>query len=173
MSNQKKPRNKAYRPRNIQADPISWAIAGVHTFPIKTRQELVEQVDIAFEILRCGDAGRDDWNMIVQALNVAEALATAERGSIGLNLMPKFDRAQGAMMAIAMRMQGSDKSCKAPELAAITEAIAMYRIQLRLCSQAEFGRALAKTKEMHKCGAMNDVAHVYAGMSEKINQLEL
>lgn len=69
------------------------------------------------------------------------------------------------MKAIALRMQGGDMHCRAPELAAITEAIAMYRIQLRLCSQAEFGRAVKKTKEMHRCGAMDDVTALFDRMA--------
>lgn len=85
MTKPKKLRNKAYRPRNVQADPVSWAIAGVHTFPRETRAELIEQVDIAFEVLRRGAAGRDDWNMVVQALNIAEGLAGEQ---IGPNLIP-------------------------------------------------------------------------------------
>lgn len=157
-----KKRNKSYRPRHIQVDPVSWAIAGCHLFLTDTIKQITAPVKDAFVTLKQGKATRDDWNMIVQALNVAEALCGAQ---IGPNLLPKIEKAQVSLKAIALRMCDGDAACKAPELAAVNEGIAMYCAQLKVCSQAEFGRALAYTKEMHRCGNADDVARVYLKMA--------
>lgn len=151
----KKHRNKKYRPRAIQADPVSWAIAGVSTLMASQQAVL---------LLKHGAANRDDWNIICQALNVAEALAGM---GIGPNLLPQISAGQDALKSIALRMIGRGRTtCYGAELAAIDEALVMYRAQIKLCTQAEMSRAVARVKELHRSGAMDDVGRVFEQMQE-------
>lgn len=162
MSRLKKPRSKKYVARDINLDALSWALAGVHTLPMECVERVMAQVNDALTAFKRRTATREDWNMLVQCLNVAEGLAALH---IGPNLLPDFLRAQMMLQRIALRMADTgSNACKAPELAAITQALAMYRIQLRLCSQGELSRALAKVKAMHNNGGMNEVAHLYTLM---------
>lgn len=163
MSRAKKPRSKKYVPREVQLDAVGWALAGAHLLPAGAVTDCMAVVDAAFLAMKQGRATRDDWNGISQCLNIAEALAGLQ---IGSNLMPQIERGQEALDKIARRMlEFGDKHCKAPELAAITESLAMYRIQLKLCTQAEMSRAVQKVKNLIQGGAMRAVEHVYNGIA--------
>lgn len=158
-----KKRNKKYKPREIKANALDWAIAGVHTFPTETQRDIMKQPMASFNMLRQGQASRDDWNQICQALNVGEALCELH---IGDNLLDAFHQGHEALHQIALRMLGGRSStCYAHELAAITEALDMHKIQLQLCTQAEFSRAIVRVKNLISGGAQDDVAKTYARLN--------
>lgn len=158
-----KKRNKKYKPREIKTNALDWAIAGVFTFPHETQREIMKEPMASFELLRQGKASREDWNMICQALNVGEALCELH---IGDNLLDDFHKGLEALHQIALRMlSGKSSTCYAHELAAITEALAMHKIQLQLCTQAEFSRALQRVKNLINGGAQDDVAKTYARLN--------
>jgi hypothetical protein len=164
MSRQKKPRNKKYRPRELMTNTIEWARAGVLTFPHETVDQLMVEPLAAFDKLRRAAADRDDWNMVCQALNIAEALTNQD---IGPNLRPQIAAGQEALHAIAQRMLGTGSStCYAAELAAIDEALLMYKAQVRLCTQGEFTRAFRQVENWHKCGKMLDVQATYYALDK-------
>jgi hypothetical protein len=160
----KKPRNKKYRPREIQTDPVTWAIAGVHKFPTETIAATFVPVDEAMLLLKLGKATREDWNVPCQSLNIAEALAGLR---IGPNLMPQIRAGQEALSKIAQRMIGTGKAtCYGAELAAIDEALVMYRVQMKVCTQGEFTRAVNRVKELHRSGGMDDMCRLYDRMTD-------
>lgn len=162
MSRQKPKRCKAYKPKPVQADPVSWAVAGVHTLSKKTIDACMSKVDGAFETLKRGQQRPEDWNHVSTALSVAEALAGLQ---IGANLLPQIAKGQAALHKIALRMADGEKACKAPELAAITEALVMYRVQLSLCTQAEISRAAERAKKLIECGARSETERLYERMA--------
>lgn len=159
-----KKRNKKYQPRPISRDPVSHAIHGVATLGAGQIAEMMTPVRAAVDLLKQGRAYRDDWNVICQALNVGEALAL---GGIGPNLLPQLNAGQDALLAIGVRMAERGRTpCYGAELAAIDEALLMYRAQIGLCTQAEMGRAIERVIKMHRAGAMQDVAQVFERMKE-------
>lgn len=163
MSKPKAKRTKKYRPtREARPDAAAWAIAGVH---VLTNEQCAQLFDVeagALTLLKQGRAKPDDWNVLCQCLNVAEALAGLQ---IGPNLLLAIAAGQQALIDVALRMQdGRNSTCYASELAAIEEALTMYRIQLKLCTQAELSRALRKVKDMHRSGATADVGEIYERM---------
>lgn len=164
MSKAKKPaRNKSYRPKPVNPAAMNWAIAGAYTLPMDKQQELIGYVDLALDALRRGAATREDWNSLANGANISEALAYFE---IGTNFMSAIGEAQDALHAVALRMLSSGKStCYATELAAITEGRDLYQIQLGLCSQAEMMRAVCRVTDLHRCGAMKNVAQIYERMA--------
>jgi hypothetical protein len=156
-----KKRNKAYRPRHVQSDPVSWAIAGVHTLPAEQQRKAMQQVDAAVLLLKQAKATRDDWNVIHQALNIAKALADLQ---IGANLLQQINSGEHALRDIAGRMALGKTACYGYEIALIDEAVSMYQIQLRLCTQAEFQRAVKRVRQLVMCGAMDDTGRLYEQM---------
>lgn len=154
-------RTKKYKPREILADPVSWAIAGSHLLPRESVAAAFVPIDAALLILKQGRALRDDWNMVAQALNVAEALAELQ---VGHNLVAEIAAGQAALMAIAQRMLKGSATCYASELADVDEALFVYRAQLKVCTQADFGKAVKRVRQLHACGAMQDVERVFEGM---------
>ena len=158
----KKPRNKKYRPRQIQADPVSWAVAGVHNFPFATVDESFRVINTYVSLLKQGKARREDWNFICQMLNTAEALAQL---AVGQNLLPQIRAGQDALKAIALRMiERGPTACYARELAAIDEALFMHRAQMSACTQAEYGRAVQKVKRTLMSGGADDMVALYEKM---------
>lgn len=163
MAAKTKKRCKKYRPRHVQVDPVSWAVAGVHNFTFATVDKTLAPVEQAIVLLKKGEAMREHWNIPCQALNIAEALT---KEGVGANLLPAIQAGQQALMAIALRMieKGGPTACYAAELAAIDEAVLMYRAQMSACTQAEFGRAMDRVKMLHRSGAMTDIGRMYLQM---------
>lgn len=159
MSKQKPKRTKRYVPRERLADPVQWAMAGVYKLPTVSIDAVFVPIDAAKALLRQGRATCEDWNVVAQALNLAEALAGLQ---VGANLLPEIIAGQRWLHQIALRMLERDTStCYAAELAAIDEALVMYRAQLQVCTQADFSRAVAHVKNLVRCGAMDDIARLY------------
>lgn len=165
MSKPKKKRERRYKPREVQSDPVSWAIAGVHTFPVKTQEDVMALTWAAFDKLREGVAGREHWNIVAQSLNVAEALAGLK---IGSNLLPEIYAGMAALHEIALRIMKKGRTALyAEELTAIRGACTLYKIQLGLCTQAEYSRALKRVKDCHLGGATINVAKMYEQMAQE------
>lgn len=159
----KKPRKKAYKPKDVSANAMNWAIAGRCLMPEGQQKQLMESVQEAMMLLRKGAAKRDDWNELANSMNLAEALAHHQ---IGTNLLPQILAAQSALHDIALRMLKTGSStCYATELALITEGIDLYRIQLTLCTQAEMSKSVRRVEELHRNGSMQDVRKLYEGMA--------
>lgn len=158
-----KKRTKKYKPREIKGNALEWAIAGVHTFPIETQRDIMKQPLASFDMLREGRASREDWNLICQALNVGEALCEF---NIANDHLDEFHKGHEALHQIALRMlAGKSSTCYAHELAAITEALDMHKIQLQFCTQAEFSRAIKRVTNLINGGAQDDVAKTYARLN--------
>jgi|SRR5450830_578795 len=159
----KKKRNKAYRERPVNPRAIDWALAGSYTLPAEKQAELLGFVDHGFDRLRAGAATRDDWNTVANGMNIAEALTYFQ---IATNFKDEIQKAMAALRTIATRMLKTGSStCYAAELADIKEARDIYKIQLSLCSQAECSRAVRRVNDLHRCGAMQDVARLYEEMA--------
>jgi len=128
------------------------------------QRKAMEPILAGYDLLRFGTADRVDWNNVVQALNIGEALTELH---IGDNLRPDFDAGHAAMHHIALRMlSGKGSTCYASELTVIAEAIDLYRIQLTICTQAEFSRAVQRVKNLLTGGAVANVAETYARLNE-------
>lgn len=163
MPKSKSTRGKKYRPIEVKANCVDWAIAGVHTFPMQTQKDIMKEPIKAFEKLRQGIANRDDWNMVCQSLNVGEALCEAH---ICGNLLEDFNKGHEALHQIALRMlSGKSSTCYAQELAAVKTALETHKIQLKFCTQAEFSRAIERVKNLLKGGAQDNVAMTYARLN--------
>lgn len=161
----KKKRNKKYVPKPVMLDSMNWAMSGAHKLPKYKRDELLIPVDTAYKAMQRGEATREEWNTVANALNIAEALSEMQ---IGANLIPLIQAGLSALHDVAMRMLGGAKStCKGAELTAIYEALDMYRIQLTECSQGEMSRAVKKVNDLHRSGAMDDVLQIYKQMDRE------
>jgi len=160
-----KRRSKRYHPKPIRVDAMNWAIAGSCVMPAGHQKDLMSHVDAALDKLRHGIADRDDWNTLANALNISEELANFE---IGPNLMPAVKAGQDALHDVALRMMANGSStCRGSELTAITEAIDMYRIQLRFCTQAEFSKSVERVQTLLQSGAIKRVSDTYRMLAEK------
>jgi hypothetical protein len=139
-----KGRGKKYMPKPASLNSIDWAMAGAHLLPESRRAELFGPVAEAFACLREGSATLEQWYTIENGLHLSEALIGL---NIGNNLAPQIAEGRRALDAVGARMRATGSStCGAPELAAIREAIDLYRIQIGLCTQGEMSKAVRQVQ---------------------------
>lgn len=161
MGNSTKPR-KAHRPRGKLIDPVSWAVAGVHTMLHADRERVMAPVKDAMQAVRNGRANREDWNAISQAMNIAESLAIEQ---VGRNLTPDIQDSQAALKSFGLRLAaGASSTCYDAEVSAISHGVFVYEAQLKVCAQADLGRAVRRVKAWHASGAMQDIGKLYETM---------
>jgi hypothetical protein len=158
-----KKRCKAYKPRDVNPNAMNWALAGAHLLPLDKQRELVGYVDEAFSRLRQGTASRDDWNALANGMNIAEALAFFK---IVDNLLPEICEALDALHAVALRMlDGRGSRLTSDEQEALSFGRDIYKGQLEHCTQGEAMRAVQRVQDLHRSGAMQDVARLYQEMA--------
>lgn len=154
-----KRRNKKYRPRAVLLNSFENAIVGRSLIPESMRQELLEPVKEAADKLQFERIDKDDWNILAQASNIAEALAGL---NIGPNLLPQIKAMQNALQAIGQRMiERNTSTARASELADIREGIEMYSAQLKVCTQAELSKAVRKVNDILRSGGMLLIRDTY------------
>lgn len=161
MSKPKPKRTKRYVQREQLVDPVSWAVAGAHKLPTATVAATMAAITPALKLLKQGRATRNDWNVVCQAVNVAEALAGLQ---VGHNLLSEIKAGEAALLAVALRMIEGRATCYAIELAAIDEALFVYEAQLKVCTQSDIGKAIARVKELFRSGAMDNVVAIFDRM---------
>lgn len=149
MSRQKK-RSKKYAGPTDTYDPIRLAMNAARTISDENRDKLIGPALAGFHALREGRAGRTEWNAVIDALNAGEALAQI---GIGRNLEVEYHPAFEAMHAIALRLlAGKGSTCRAGELEAVRSAINCYGVQIKLCSQSEYNKAVARVQRLLASG---------------------
>ena len=155
-------RNKKYRPKQVFIDPISWAISGATLLTQNQKDDLFGMVRVELHNLSLGKLDRDGWNTLANAMNIAEALASF---NIANNLMSEITRAQDALKSLALRMLKTGSStCYAKEIGDIHEGCNIHKIQLDFCTQAELSRAVAKVKEQHRNGTMQEMKKIFESL---------
>lgn len=170
MSKPKPKRTKRYAgPKPVTLDPIGHSICGAALFMLEQRKQILAGPERGFNLLRQGCAKNEDWNEVSQALSVAEQLCKL---SIGNNLLPKIEDAMTALSAVAVRMlqKNGPTTCYAAELSTIREGIDLYAIQVRLCTQGEFGRAVQHVKNWltsSKTGTLDDYMEHVGKLQQK------
>lgn len=146
MASNKRPR-KAYRPKPVSTDPISHGICGAALFMPWQRAKIMAGPEAGFNILRQGKATNADWNEVSQAFNISEKLCFM---NIGNNLLEEVQAGIAAMSTVAVRMMKKDAptALYAAELSAIRHSLDLYAVQIKVCTQGEFTRAVEQVKNM-------------------------
>jgi hypothetical protein len=158
-------RTKKYRPKAVSENPILDALYGASVLDAERKQEIMTHIYLALDLLRQGKAERHHWNTICQGANIGEALTELH---IGDNLRPDFDRGHAALHQVALRMlQGASSTCRAAELEAIRECVAMFEIQLGICTNGELARAERRVQNLLSGGAVENVTQTYARLNQE------
>ncbi len=115
-----------YKPKPVLADPVGYVIAG--TQPVSAARESMTLLGIknhgAIEAIRTGHATKDQVNFLVNAINMAVALAHIGQGKFWL---PELTTAQDAIKAAAARPKFLFTG---PELTAVNTAIDVHDAQM-------------------------------------------
>ena len=136
---------KKSTPRRWQKNPFAMHIALNNVSLVKDAGEANTNMRIiahdAMDMLRQGVATRGHMQMIVEAANMAETLASVE--GIGKDWIPEINQAQEAIHAIANRSAEIGRYVlRAQELTALNLLMEIHDAQLDACSIQTLGRAV-------------------------------
>jgi hypothetical protein len=143
VGNTRKPR-KAYRPRLIEPDPVSLAIARASLVPQEGKAAMLQRLQAALEGLRTANGGWPAWCDMADAMNVAEQLALA---GIASDRLLEIEDAQASLSALHERHGHTGSWTLYPrELHALDEGAFFLRTQLAHCTQGELDGAIKRVE---------------------------
>jgi hypothetical protein len=129
-----------YKPKGVRLDNMAWVQSG-----LKRVDEVSASATIkirnhdAMNTLRLGSATRAEIDIIINALNIAEALA--QRG-VGSDWMPELRAAQDALYTLARRGLTSRFIVRGDELTALNLAMEIHDAQLETVTVRQLEAAL-------------------------------
>ena len=133
-----------YRPRQMLANPVQWVLSGFA--PMRENPHAIElkikNHQAMFDMLH-GDANRDTADLLIAAMNMAEALATVNYDKLGGHLLREIDAAQDALHAMGKRSLAKGVfRFTGPELQAMNIGMDIHDQQLDTCNIAELDQAI-------------------------------
>ncbi len=129
-----------YKPKGVRLDNMAWVQSG-----LKRVDEVSASATIkirnhdAMNTLRLGSATRAEIDIIINALNIAEALA--QRG-VGSDWMPELRAAQDALYTLARRGLTSRFIVRGDELTALNLAMEIHDAQLETVTVRQLEAAM-------------------------------
>lgn len=141
MPASKRPR-KAYRPRPVLANAATRAMNTCTRLTADEVAQAQDPLDEAFDSLDAGTGSAEQWAIVVDAMNVAEALA-AERICSDEASRQTIAAAQQALARLHRQHQVLGSWVLWPEdRVALADGVELHRLQLSLCAYSEYRRAI-------------------------------
>jgi hypothetical protein len=136
-------KRSSYKPREVFTDPVSWVINGFK--PISFTGEAVslkiKNHQALFDLTH-GDGGRQQIDVLIAAMNIAEALCRVNP-DLGLQYSTEIKLAQDAIYTMSKRGLAKDAfRFTGPELKDINLGMEVHDAQLDACSIAELEAAI-------------------------------
>lgn len=130
-----------YRPKGVILDPMSHILSGMKRVgDISAGTTLMIKNHDALDKARRGVAGRDDLDILIAAVNIAEALALMH---IGQDWKNEIRAAQDALFAVGSRGAETGKFIlRGPELTSLNLGMEIHDAQLEACTVAELEKAI-------------------------------
>lgn len=130
-----------YRPRGVIRDPMSHVISGMKKVgDLSSGTTLMIMNHDALDRARRGLAERRDLDVLIAAMNMAEALI---RMRIGDDWRDEIRAAQDALFAVGSRGVETGKFIlRGPELTSLNLGMEIHDAQLEACTVAELEKAI-------------------------------
>lgn len=133
-----------YRPKGVRLDVMAWVKSGMLKAADVGGGSIILNTRIknhnAVDLLRQGKADKEAMSIIIEALNVTEALAI---NRIGDEYRQEIKAAQDAIYACCQRaVKHSRFVLTGPELVALNTGMEVHDAQLEICTVAELEAAL-------------------------------
>lgn len=133
---QRHPRQRS----DVQATPFEIALARAAALSPEKRAMFLDDASKGFASFKAGQGSMQAWLHLVDALNTSEALA--QRHHIADNHIDVIRAGQDALEAVLAR-QRTSWTLRGTEIAALDEALFIWRVQLDFCSVGEIAAARA------------------------------
>lgn len=147
-----KKRNKKYRPKGVIVDTMQWIRVGMKpvAYAKKEMVELQIKNHLALKTLRQGKGSKADVDVLIWALNIAEALTYQD---IGAEYAGEISAGQDALYTLAQRGAAQGRFVfSGSELKAIDLVMEIHEAQMEICTIAELEKAVKfiKNELRHK-----------------------
>ncbi len=137
-------KRSSYRPKGVRMDNLSWIKSGfakVGTLP-KAGVDLKIKNHIAFESLLKGEATRDHVDVMIAALNMAEAMYRVNP-ELGRDYSEEIRKAQDAILTMSRRGAFKNKFLfTGEEMNAVRQGLEIHDAQLDACSVRQMEQAI-------------------------------
>jgi hypothetical protein len=136
-----KPRKK-YKPKGVRMDTMTWVISGfkkVADVPDAGTKLLIRN-HAAFDEIREGRGDKEHVDILINMVNMAEALAHLQ---LGRDWLPEIGQAQDAVYAMAQRgISGKKFLFTGEELGIVQTILELHDEQLKNCPVRKMEQAL-------------------------------
>jgi hypothetical protein len=136
-------KRSSYKPRQVFADPVAWVLNGMK--PISSTGEAIglkiKNHQALFDITH-GDGNRDRVDVLIAAMNIAEALYIVNP-ALGKDYADEIKDAQDAIYCMAKRGLTKDRFLfTGLEMQAMNTGMEVHDAQLDACSISELESAI-------------------------------
>ena len=125
---------KKYKPKGVRLDAMSWVVSGfkkVADVP-DAGTKLLLRNHASFDEIRAGRGDREHVDILINMVNMAEALANLQ---LGRDWLPEIEQAQDAIYAMAQRgVSGKKFLFTGEELCIVQTILELHDEQLKNCS---------------------------------------
>jgi hypothetical protein len=137
-------KRSSYRPRQVLANPVQWVLGGFQ--PMRENEHAlglkIKNHQAMFD-MTSGEANRDSVDLLIAAMNMAEALATVNPGKLGRHLAGEIRAAQDAIHSMGKRSLAKGVfRFTGPEMQAMNIGMDIHDQQLDTCNIAELDSAV-------------------------------
>lgn len=146
MAANKKPR-KAYRPKPVRIDSVNYVLTGMKPVAAVGDELLMLRLRNhgALTALTQGRANNEQFNMLIAALNMTEALMMQDMGT---QYSPQLRAGQDALRAIGTRYKTIKRFVlRAEEMKALNLAMDVHDAQLEICTVAQLEHAIMTVRK--------------------------
>jgi hypothetical protein len=144
-----------YKPKGVRLDNMAWVQSGLRRVEDVSASATIKiRNHDAMNTLRLGNATKAEIDIIIAALNIAEALA---RRGVGGDWLPELRTAQDALLTLARRGLTSRFIVRADELTALNLAMEIHDAQLEAVTVKQLETAMdfvAETVRLKKARAI-------------------
>lgn len=148
-----------YRPKGVLVNPVQWVLSGFQ--PVRENEHAlglkIKNHQAMFDLLH-GEGDRERFELLLAAMNMAEALATVNPDKLGGHLQAEIQAAQDALHSMGKRSIAKGVfRFTGPELQAMNLGMDIHDQQLDACNIAELHQAIdlvAKTIRARKARAI-------------------
>ena len=149
-----------YKPRQVLANPVQWVLSGFS--PMRSDPKALDlkiKNHHALFDMTSGQGNRMSFDLLVAAMNMAEALMLVNPTKLGGHLWDEIHKAQDALHAMGKRSLAKDKFLfTGPELQAMNTGMEIHDQQLDTCNLQELDEALELVYKVIKHGKARTVA---------------
>jgi hypothetical protein len=129
-----------YKPKGVRLDNMAWVQSGLRRVEDVSASATIKiRNHDAMNTLRLGNATKAEIDIIIAALNIAEALA---RRGVGSDWLPELRAAQDALLTLARRGLTSRFIVRADELTALNLAMEIHDAQLEAVTVKQLETAM-------------------------------